>query len=94
MRGKLAALERQYATFPKARECHPDIGDWWTLYDYGLEAVKGWSKDYKHPYPGLIELHACASKLHWAMTLLRAACTRGMHAHAPKKVETMITFEN
>lgn len=36
----------------KVREPHPDIGCWWTLYDYGLEAVKKWDKEYKHPYPG------------------------------------------
>lgn len=37
----------------KVRQPHPDIGCWWTLYDYGLDAVKKWDKDYKHPYPGL-----------------------------------------
>ena len=41
----------------KVREPHPDIGCWWTLYDYGLDAVKQWDKDYKHPYPGTIPLN-------------------------------------
>ena len=25
-------------------EPHPDIGDWWALYDYGLDTVKTWPK--------------------------------------------------
>lgn len=37
---------------PKAREPHPDIGCWWTLYDYGLEEVSSWAADYVHTYPG------------------------------------------
>lgn len=36
----------------KVREPHPFIGCWWTLYDYGLDTVKTWEKDYVHPYPG------------------------------------------
>lgn len=36
----------------QVREPHPDISCWWTLYDYGLDTVKTWAKDYKHPYPG------------------------------------------
>ena len=46
-------LDRLYAKTPKKREPHPDIGCWWTLYDYGLDIVKTWNKDYRHPYPGL-----------------------------------------
>ncbi len=42
---------------PKVRQPHPDIGCWWTLYDYGLDKVKTWDKDYEHPYPG--EAHVC-----------------------------------
>lgn len=38
-----------YAT---SAQPHPDIGCWWTLYDYGLETVRGWKPSYKHPYPG------------------------------------------
>jgi len=26
-------------------EPHPDIGDWWTLYDYGPDAVRKWAKE-------------------------------------------------
>jgi [acyl-carrier-protein] S-malonyltransferase len=52
IREKLLALEKKYAKTPREREPHPDIGCWWTLYDYGLDAVKKWAKDYKHPYPG------------------------------------------
>lgn len=33
------------------RQPHPDIGDWWAVYDYGLDTVKGWALDYRHPYP-------------------------------------------
>ena len=36
----------------QVREPHPDISCWWTLYDYGIDTVKTWAKDYKHPYPG------------------------------------------
>lgn len=36
----------------QVREPHPDIGCWWTLYDYGLDSVKTWAKDYKREYPG------------------------------------------
>lgn len=49
---KLMALEKLYTDTPKSREPHPDIGCWQTLYDYGPETVKSWTKDYKHPYPG------------------------------------------
>ncbi|BDA43424.1 Malonyl CoA-acyl carrier protein transacylase [Coccomyxa sp. Obi] len=51
VRSKLRALDKQYAKVKKVREPHPDIGCWWTLYDYGLDAVKKWDKNYKHPYP-------------------------------------------
>jgi hypothetical protein len=37
---------------PKAPVPHPDVGDWWALYDYGLEEVSAWPQDYEHPYPG------------------------------------------
>ena len=52
VRARLAALERRYAQVPKAPPAHADLGDWWALYDYGLEAVAGWAPDHKHPYPG------------------------------------------
>ncbi|PSC70866.1 malonyl -acyl carrier transacylase [Micractinium conductrix] len=50
-RARLLDLEKKYADVPKARVPHPDIGCWWTLYDYGPERVKAWEPDYKHPYP-------------------------------------------
>ena len=52
VRGKLLGLEAKYAEVPKIPLPHPDLGDWWTLYDYGLEAVSKWPRDYKQPYPG------------------------------------------
>ncbi|GFH12809.1 uncharacterized protein HaLaN_08563, partial [Haematococcus lacustris] len=51
LRPQLQALDKKYASVPKAREPHPFIGDWWTLYDYGLDTVKTWAKDYVHPFP-------------------------------------------
>lgn len=51
MRAKLKALEAKYAKTAKKAEPHADIGDWWALYDYGLDAIKTWKKDYSHPYP-------------------------------------------
>jgi hypothetical protein len=29
------------------------VGDWWALYDHGLEAVAAWPAGYQHPYPGV-----------------------------------------
>ena len=49
----------------KVREPHPDIGCWWTLYDYGLDAVRAWDKTYVHPYPGMSrvpKVHALATQ--------------------------------
>ena len=51
VRAKLLALEKKYASVAKVRQPHPHVGDWWTIYDYGLDAVKTWKPDYKHPYP-------------------------------------------
>ncbi len=51
--GLSMSVSARYASVPKAPVPHPDIGDWWTLYDYGQEVVAGWSADYKHPYPGV-----------------------------------------
>lgn len=55
IRDKLLALEKKYAGVAKARHPHPDIGCWWTLYDYGLERVKTWDAEYRHPYPEQIK---------------------------------------
>ena len=35
----------------QAPRAHPDLGDWWALYDYGPEVVAAWPHDYCHPYP-------------------------------------------
>lgn len=51
VREALLALEAKYASVPKAPVPHPDVGCWWTLYDYGLERVREWAPDYVHPYP-------------------------------------------
>lgn len=37
----------------KAAVPHPDVGDWWALYDYGLDELASWPADYQHPYPGM-----------------------------------------
>lgn len=51
LRNKVKALEEKYKDTPKKPEPHPDVGDWWTLYDYGYDNVTKWSKTYKHLYP-------------------------------------------
>lgn len=38
-------------THLQAPEPHPDIGDWWALYDYGLDTISKWPVDYKPVYP-------------------------------------------
>lgn len=63
IRNKIYALEKKYAGLPKEKEPHPDIGDWWALYDYGLDAIKTWDKNYKHPYPEEIKRKSEAEKL-------------------------------
>ena len=55
IRDRLRELEKRYASTPKAPEPHPDVGDWWALYDYGLEAVAKWPKAYKPPYPEVLK---------------------------------------
>lgn len=47
----LKALEIRYAAVTKARRPNPYIGDWWTLYDYGLDMIKSWAYDYKPDFP-------------------------------------------
>jgi [acyl-carrier-protein] S-malonyltransferase len=51
VRGALRALEEKYAGVTKKPEPHPDIGEWWTLYDYGLDTVRTWAKDFEPDYP-------------------------------------------
>ena len=53
VRAKLVALEKRYKGTKKVRVPHPHVGDWWTVYDYGLEGGEGWAADYVHPYPGM-----------------------------------------
>ncbi|WIA44196.1 hypothetical protein OEZ86_010517 [Tetradesmus obliquus] len=55
VRQALAALNAKYEGVPKAPAPHPDVGDWWALYDYGLEAVAAWPHDYQHPYPEVLK---------------------------------------
>ena len=64
-RAKLLELEKRYAGVPKKGLPHPDLGCWWTVYDYGLERVKGWAPDYKHPYPGGGAGRACVCVWWW-----------------------------
>lgn len=51
VRGALKTLEAKYADVPKRPEPHPDISDWWTVYDYGFDTVRTWAKDYVPDYP-------------------------------------------
>ena len=51
VRGRITALEEKYAHVTKKPEPHPDIGEWWTLYDYGPDVVSKWPKDYIPDYP-------------------------------------------
>lgn len=55
VRSNILQLEKKYKLTKKAKEPHPDIGDWWALYDYGLDSIKQWPKDYEHPYPEVIK---------------------------------------
>ena len=47
----LRELEAKYQGIAKARCPHPDIGDWWALYDYGAEAIRTWPLGFQPPYP-------------------------------------------
>lgn len=51
VRQKLVQLEKKYAKVKKVREPHAMIGDWWTLYDYGLEEVRQWPVDHQPVFP-------------------------------------------
>ncbi|XRB13140.1 malonyl-CoA-acyl carrier protein transacylase [Pseudoscourfieldia marina] len=51
VRGAIDALNKKYANVQKVRVPHADIGDWWTLYDYGLDVVKTWPANYDPKYP-------------------------------------------
>ena len=28
------------------------MGDWWALYDVGLDAIRTWDESYRHMWPG------------------------------------------
>ena len=53
IRDKLRGLEAKYAGIQKTRQPNADVGCWWALYDYGLDAIKKWPAEHKHVYPGL-----------------------------------------
>lgn len=39
---------------PRQPVPHKDIGDWWTLYDFGLEEVKSWAPGHDPRYPEVV----------------------------------------
>lgn len=47
VRDTVLALEAQYSIVKKEPEPHPHVGCWWTLYDFGPEAVCKWPKKHK-----------------------------------------------
>lgn len=53
-RGKILALETKYEHVSRPRVPHKDIGDWITLYDYGLDVVKTWPVDHDPQYPEVL----------------------------------------
>eukprot|EP00793_Prasinoderma_coloniale_P004705 PRCOL_00000466-RA len=72
VRTRILALEKKYAHVPKVRRPHPDIGCWWTLYDYSLETVKAWDYDYQHPYPEIAWRDKCEKEKAKAKALKKA----------------------
>ncbi|GMH36598.1 hypothetical protein BSKO_04471 [Bryopsis sp. KO-2023] len=48
---QVLALEKKYAATKKEPQPHPHVGCWWTLYDFGPDAVCKWPKDHKQVYP-------------------------------------------
>eukprot|EP00890_Picochlorum_soloecismus_P003879 jgi/Picsp_1/4492/NSC_06713-R1_malonyl :acp acyltransferase len=51
IKSALKNLEKKYAKVPKVREPHSMIGDWWTIYDYGLDELKSWKVDHSPTFP-------------------------------------------
>lgn len=51
----LHAVRCMHADIPKAPLPHVDAGDWWALYDYGLDVVASWAADFNPMYPGAVE---------------------------------------
>lgn len=89
VRGRLLELERRYKNVPKVREPHAHIGDWWTVYDYGLDNIKQWPTDYKHPYPEELKRVREAAEMKAAKEARRAAkkaaAAAGVTLHPVKK---------
>jgi len=48
---KLCELVEKYAHVPKKPQPNESIGDWWALYDYGLDTVKTWPYDFRKEFP-------------------------------------------
>jgi len=48
---KLEELVEKYAHVEKRAEPHPCLSDWWALYDYGLDVVRTWPKDFVKVFP-------------------------------------------
>ena len=48
---KLCELVEKYAHVPKKPQPNGSIGDWWALYDYGLDTVKTWPYDFRKEFP-------------------------------------------
>ena len=84
----------------KVREPHADIGCWWTLYDYGLEAVKAWPKDYMHPYPGASSLSLVRpfrlqdTQLCWSTRQRSGSLVTALTALSPCRLPTTCSSSN
>jgi [acyl-carrier-protein] S-malonyltransferase len=83
LRARLLALERRYAGTPRAREPHAHVGCWWTVYDYGLEAVKAWPAAHAHAYPEDAKRARDEAARRAARAARRAAKAAGPAAPAP-----------
>jgi [acyl-carrier-protein] S-malonyltransferase len=51
VRERIEELIEKYAHVEKRAEPHPALSDWWALYDYGLDEVRTWAKDFKKTFP-------------------------------------------
>lgn len=36
----------------QARQPNPAVGDWWAVYDAGLESIRAWTFEHRHIWPG------------------------------------------
>ena len=48
---RIEELIEKYAHVEKRAEPHPALSDWWAVYDYGLDEVRTWAKDFKKTFP-------------------------------------------